>query len=383
MDRTQATVRKLLAALPAPGYDLGILSERGMYRLEAVAHCRILRMLPYLKYRNAHGAHLYIRPTGESAYTLLDDLTPVTLARLDAEGYSPAAVVETSPGNFQAWLRHTESLSKELGTLLRKPLPHTSGRMGAPPTGGGSDASPASPTASLSTAMLGVSIPLPASSVTPASPLPPPRLFAPSSSTCSSRSSRNALRSASATPPVHRGLLRRSPWPGSARRRVTTAGQPPPIWRSRSPRMRLGGRKAGLRMPSPLTISRAIRALPGGRPTSVEPRQRPFFGPSANVAAMHKRRFCGAGEPASVSPHPSSRLVRHAPLERVSGRSLPFLQQMVQPQAWLMTQGHQSRTNSITMCTLSVPDAWSKSKACPPTTSTPCTTIDTFIAFAA
>ena len=122
MDRTPATLRKLLAALPAPGYDLGILGERGMYRLEAVTHCRILRMLPYFKYRNAHGAHLYIRPTGESAYTLLDDLTPVTLARLHAEGYSPAAVVETSPGNFQAWLRHTEPLSKELGTLAAKTL---------------------------------------------------------------------------------------------------------------------------------------------------------------------------------------------------------------------------------------------------------------------
>ena len=89
MDRPEATLRKLLAALPAPGYDLGILSERGMYRLEAVSHTRILRMLPYLQYRNANGAHIYIRPTGESAYTLLDDLTPATLARLAAEGYTP------------------------------------------------------------------------------------------------------------------------------------------------------------------------------------------------------------------------------------------------------------------------------------------------------
>ena len=94
----------------------------GMYRLEAVTHLSILRMLPYLKYRNAHGAHLYLRPTGESAYTLLDDLTPVTLARLNARGYRNAAVVEISRGNFQAWLRHTESLSKELGTLAAKTL---------------------------------------------------------------------------------------------------------------------------------------------------------------------------------------------------------------------------------------------------------------------
>ena len=64
-------------------------------------------MLSFLKHHDAHGAHLYIRPTGESAYTLLDDLTAATLASLAPQSYAPAAVVETSPGSFQAWLRHT------------------------------------------------------------------------------------------------------------------------------------------------------------------------------------------------------------------------------------------------------------------------------------
>jgi hypothetical protein len=122
MDRTEATFRKLITALPAPGYDLGILSEGGMYRLEALQAFRLLRMLGYLKYRNANGAHIYIRPAGESSYTLLDDLKLATLHRMEAEGYSPAAVVETSPGSFQAWLRHEQPLSKELGTIAAKTL---------------------------------------------------------------------------------------------------------------------------------------------------------------------------------------------------------------------------------------------------------------------
>ena len=122
MDRTEATIRKLLAALPARGYDLGILSDGGMYRLEAVPASRLLRMLRYLKYRNANGAHIFLRPTGESAYTLLDDLSRTTLGRLAAEGYAPAAVVETSPGSFQGWLRHEQPLSKELGTIAAKTL---------------------------------------------------------------------------------------------------------------------------------------------------------------------------------------------------------------------------------------------------------------------
>ncbi len=110
MDRTEHTIRQLLAALPASGYDIGVLTDKGMYRVEAAPASRVLRMLPFLKHRNAHGAHIYLRPTGESCYTLLDDLTAATLARLTIEGYAPAAVVETSPGSFQAWLRHTQPL---------------------------------------------------------------------------------------------------------------------------------------------------------------------------------------------------------------------------------------------------------------------------------
>lgn len=122
MDKTETTLRSFLAALPAPGYDLGILSGQGMHRFEAVQLTAVLRMLPYFKYRNANGAHIYLRPTGESTYTLRDDLTPASLAQLTGQGYSPAAVVETSPSSFQAWLRHLQPLSKELGSLAAKTL---------------------------------------------------------------------------------------------------------------------------------------------------------------------------------------------------------------------------------------------------------------------
>ena len=122
MDRTEAILRKLFTALPAPGYDLGILGDAGMYRLQTVPSFRVLRMIPYLKYRNANGAHIYLRPTGESCYTLMDDLTQAVLPGLMARGFAPAAVIETSPGSFQTWLRHAQPLSKELGTLAAKTL---------------------------------------------------------------------------------------------------------------------------------------------------------------------------------------------------------------------------------------------------------------------
>ena len=37
-------------------------------------------------------------------------------------GFSPAAIIETSPGNFQAWVKHPEQLTKELGTAAARKL---------------------------------------------------------------------------------------------------------------------------------------------------------------------------------------------------------------------------------------------------------------------
>ena len=122
MDRTESAIRKLLRALPAQGYDLGILTGAGMQRFESIPSRRLLCMLPYLKHRNAHEAHIFLRPTGESAYTLLDDLSSDAESSMCNEGFTPAAVIETSPGNFQAWLRHAQPLGKELGTLAAKML---------------------------------------------------------------------------------------------------------------------------------------------------------------------------------------------------------------------------------------------------------------------
>ncbi len=56
-DKTEHTIRQLLAALPAPGYDIGVLTDKEMYRVEAAPASRVLRMLPFPKHRNAHGAH--------------------------------------------------------------------------------------------------------------------------------------------------------------------------------------------------------------------------------------------------------------------------------------------------------------------------------------
>ena len=132
MERTEHTLRKTLAAIDAPCYDIGILTDRGMFpRMDALTPSQCVTRLRYLKYRNANGAHIYFRPSGERRFTLLDDLDSATLAKLTADGFEPCAVIETSPGNFQAWLKHTHVLSKAVGTLAAQTLAH---RFGADPS---------------------------------------------------------------------------------------------------------------------------------------------------------------------------------------------------------------------------------------------------------
>lgn len=123
MDRTEISVRHMLTAIEAPLYDVGVLSNRGMLPgLDGIPAEAVLARLSLLKNRNARGSHIYIRPTGEHRYTALDDLSETSLALLNGDGFNPCAVVETSAGNFQAWLKHSVVLPKLLGTFAAQTL---------------------------------------------------------------------------------------------------------------------------------------------------------------------------------------------------------------------------------------------------------------------
>ncbi len=123
MDRTESVVRNMLKAIEAPLYDVGVLSDRGMLPgLDGITGAAVIERLSLLKYRNARGSHIYIRPSGEHRYTALDDLSEISLNRLIADGFTPCAIVETSAGNFQAWLKHPEVFPKLIGTFAAQTL---------------------------------------------------------------------------------------------------------------------------------------------------------------------------------------------------------------------------------------------------------------------
>jgi histidinol dehydrogenase len=62
-------------------------------------------------------------------------------------GFNPAIIVETSPRNLQAWLKHPERVGKELSTAAARAFSgENSAVIAAPPTGGTVDVLPTSRT---------------------------------------------------------------------------------------------------------------------------------------------------------------------------------------------------------------------------------------------
>jgi hypothetical protein len=82
----------------------------------------LLKAIPWLKFQNRDGRNIYVRPKGEHALSLVDDLTREALHRMKESGFAPGIVVETSPGNFQVWLNHGRVLSQRVSSAVARAL---------------------------------------------------------------------------------------------------------------------------------------------------------------------------------------------------------------------------------------------------------------------
>lgn len=82
----------------------------------------LLRSVPWLRHQNRDGRNIYIRPKGEHNLSLVDDLSADKVQAMKAAGFAPALIVQTSPRNLQAWLKHPETLSKEVSTAAARAL---------------------------------------------------------------------------------------------------------------------------------------------------------------------------------------------------------------------------------------------------------------------
>lgn len=82
----------------------------------------LMRSVPWMKLQNLQGRSIYVRPHGEHDLSMVDDLKPDSLNRMFTSGFKPALVIETSPGNFQAWLKHSRVLCRETSTAAARAL---------------------------------------------------------------------------------------------------------------------------------------------------------------------------------------------------------------------------------------------------------------------
>lgn len=126
-NKTEQAVEGQIEAMAAEVFEVGLFKPDASDG-EAVMVQRVwdrdalARSIPWLRHENRDGRNIYIRPKGGHDLSLIDDLTQDAIGQMKLAGFSPAVVVQTSPGNFQAWVKHPEQLNKELGTAAVRKL---------------------------------------------------------------------------------------------------------------------------------------------------------------------------------------------------------------------------------------------------------------------
>jgi aromatic ring-cleaving dioxygenase len=125
--RTTIAVRQQVTAMDSELFEVGLFKpDPGP--AESVMFPRVwdaetmVKSVPWLCHQNCEGRNIYIRPQGEHDLSMVDDLTADAVSAMKETGFNPAVIVETSPDNFQAWLKHPERLSREVSTAVARAL---------------------------------------------------------------------------------------------------------------------------------------------------------------------------------------------------------------------------------------------------------------------
>jgi hypothetical protein len=123
VDRTYLAVRRQLEAMGAEGYEIGIRDQQGRMMTRTWSKAEVLKSVGWLKRENAKGSDIYIRPAGEESQglVLVDDISQANVHQMKTAGLEPAAVLETSPQNYQAWVRLSPGpLNPNVATMASK-----------------------------------------------------------------------------------------------------------------------------------------------------------------------------------------------------------------------------------------------------------------------
>ena len=127
IDKTAEAVSRQIAAMGCDAFEVGLFkpdvpgTEPAMLPRTWNAGA-LLHSMAWLRRENREGRNIYVRPKGEHDLSLVDDLTREAVAAMKRDGFKPALVVETSPDNYQVWLKHPERLSMDLSTTAARKL---------------------------------------------------------------------------------------------------------------------------------------------------------------------------------------------------------------------------------------------------------------------
>ena len=127
MDRTYLAVMRQLKAMNFHRFEIGIRNQiTGKMQIKTKTFVEVFKLLPYLKAQNQKNNDIYIRPDRKQSnigLILIDDLSLTSLERMKALKINPALTIETSPKNYQAWIRLSyDEIDSELATAISKVL---------------------------------------------------------------------------------------------------------------------------------------------------------------------------------------------------------------------------------------------------------------------
>jgi hypothetical protein len=123
--RTAQAVERQVEAMGCRYFEIGLFNPdiegKGPVMVPRIWDAEtLLRSVAWLRRENRGGRNIFCRPKGEHDLSLVDDLSLPVVTQMKRNGFEPALVVETSPNNFQAWLKHERVLATELSTAVAK-----------------------------------------------------------------------------------------------------------------------------------------------------------------------------------------------------------------------------------------------------------------------
>jgi len=106
------------------------LHAQAMHPTQSSAQTQLERGLAWLRHINRQQHDIFIRPAEAESTTLIlvDDLDAAATDRVKRDGLPPAVILETSPSNYQTWIRISlDPIARKDATAVSRELAHRYG----------------------------------------------------------------------------------------------------------------------------------------------------------------------------------------------------------------------------------------------------------------